>query len=123
MMRWQPSEEVAKTTSTSGVTTGTVISNEWAHYGDPCLVRVDVVLSAVTHAGTQTLVLEQLVGGSWVTLQSKAFTTTGTQTFIINTDTSFKAVIPVAGRMRLSLVQDNAGDAATVSSIMQYQWS
>jgi hypothetical protein len=121
-MRWQATEEVKVTTETSGVVTALPVSHEWAHFGDPTMVRVEVVVSAATHVGTQTLILQQYSGGAWVTLQSAAFTAASTQVFLINSDTSFKAVIPVSGRMRVVLTQDNAGDKATISSIKPHQF-
>lgn len=120
-MRWQGKEKISKTTATAGATTA-VISYEIPIAGDPTLVRVEAVVSAINHVGTQKVILQQLLAdGTWVAITGieTAFTTTGTVVVLLNR--SHTSVIPISDRIRVAVTNGNASDSVTFSSVRIYR--
>jgi hypothetical protein len=120
-MRWQGKEKLSRTTAVAGAVTA-AISHELPIAGDPTLIRVEAVVSAINHVGTQKIILQQLLAdGTWaaVTGIETAFTTTGVVVVLLNR--SHTSVIPLSDRVRVAVTNGNASDSATFSSVRIYR--
>jgi hypothetical protein len=116
MSRWERMEVAKASTAYVGVLTAEPVSYDVMIVSDPCYLKAEVILTDVTHVGTQTVALQQLLAnGTWADVKTSTFTAAGTAVFLINeSDTT---LVPLAEKVRIALTQTDAGDEATIASI------
>ena len=88
---------------------------------NPSLLRVDVVVSAVSVAGSVTLNVEHLVDNTtWVAVKTLAITASGLKTITINPITD-AAILPLSSPVRVSVTGTNAADSVTFTSVFVHR--
>jgi len=119
MSKWKGTDELVNMNPIAGVVTASPISFPVALAINPDSARADVVVSAITAAGTQTLLLQEYRAGAWVTIKSATYSATGTIVMRINL--SDTGLIPMSQQIRLAVTQDAAGASTTFSSATIYR--
>ena len=117
MSKWVGKNYCNVTTATLGVTAGTVVTDIIKCDIDPSQLRVDANVAAVSVTGSVTLSLEQLLAGTtWTQVTTMSLSATGITSLVLNTVHN-STLVPLSGPLRLSVINTNALDTVTFTSI------